>query len=616
MHRAARINAKPDSMKSNIILSVFLLLGLLPSAVYPQVYVSPSNYLYLNGNYVFVKNDVNLSGGNIYLRDQAQWLQGTAGVSGNSGVGKLSLYQEGTVNQYQYNYWCSPVGNASATAGNENFGITMLHSPVTEVMSTPASVLTGYNGVANPLGIAQYWIFKFLSSDTYSQWIQAGASVSIGPGEGFTMKGTAGTDATAVQGIQNNPDGQHQRYDFRGKPNDGNIAITVANNKLTLTGNPYPSAIDLSAFLTDETNCTGVAYFWEHDKTVNSHNIAAYRGGYGVYSPVSRSGTGIYVPATYYSYDGSGNPAGVYGNPNNSFERYFSPIGQGFMIEGNAGGSTATMKNSYRVYVKESALDFSQFERMSVATNDFLPDVSSVSGFDYTQVSKLPVPQIRFNILMNNQGIRQIALGFDSQATDGIDRAKDAVLSSFNAPAEAYFVIDDKKIAINVLDYDLQKKIPLGFQNEAAANYKITVVDVLNFDQAENIYVHDLVTDQYYDIKNDFYDFTLPAGTCNDRYEITFLNAALHIDTSSPNSFFVHQDNSRSMLSIDNPLQANITSLKLFDATGKNVMNEKQIGTNAAYEFSTAKLPSGVYIVRLSGDFAAAYSKKIVITNN
>jgi hypothetical protein len=34
-----------------------------------------------------------------------------------------------------------------------------------------------------------------------------------------------------------------------------------------LTGNPYPSAIDLSAF-NEQTNCTGIAYFWEQDKTV------------------------------------------------------------------------------------------------------------------------------------------------------------------------------------------------------------------------------------------------------------------------------------------------------------------------------------------------------------
>jgi hypothetical protein len=30
-----------------------------------------------------------------------------------------------------------------------------------------------------------------------------------------------------------------------------------------------------------------IAYFWEQDKTVNSHFIADYKGGYGIFFPVS-----------------------------------------------------------------------------------------------------------------------------------------------------------------------------------------------------------------------------------------------------------------------------------------------------------------------------------------
>jgi hypothetical protein len=34
------------------------------------------------------------------------------------------------------------------------------------------------------------------------------------------------------------------------------------------------------------------------------------------FSPVSRGGTGIYVPATFYSYDGSGNEGSMTGTGN------------------------------------------------------------------------------------------------------------------------------------------------------------------------------------------------------------------------------------------------------------------------------------------------------------
>jgi hypothetical protein len=69
--------------------------------------------------------------------------------------------------------------------------------------------------------------------------------------------------------------------------------------ELVLTGNPYPSAIDLSAFLLDATNTTGIAYFWEQDKTIDSHYIADYKGGYGTFSPLGGS-NGVYTPATFF----------------------------------------------------------------------------------------------------------------------------------------------------------------------------------------------------------------------------------------------------------------------------------------------------------------------------
>jgi len=243
----------------------------------------------------------------------------------------------------------------------------MLHVPTTSTASTAATMLpmNNYDGVSGTgtLSIAPYWIWKFLSSSTYSQWFQSGSATNISAGQGFTMKGTSGTDATNTGESTNNNPGSKQRYDFRGKPNDGDITINVANTKLTLTGNPYPSAIDLSAFLTDAANCTGVAYFWEHDKTVNSHLLVNYRGGYGTYSPVSRGGTGIYVPAKFYAYDINGNQLGLTSTPNNSYARYFAPIGQGFMIEGNGLGATVTMKNAYRVYQKEN-VGTSVFEKI------------------------------------------------------------------------------------------------------------------------------------------------------------------------------------------------------------------------------------------------------------
>ncbi len=601
---------------------IFFLFLFYYGQLFSQMYVSNNSYVFNKGSLVYSKGNLELNGinSNFYIRNEGQFLQGSTSSSTNKGTGKLSVFQEGTVNNFAYNYWCSPVGNASATTGNEDFGVTMLSAPTSKTSSSSATMLSmsNYDGVSGTgtLSIAPYWIWKFLSSTTYSQWFQSGSTTNISAGQGFTMKGTSGSDVTNPgESVANNP-GSKQRYDFRGKPNDGDIIINVANGMLTLTGNPYPSAIDLSAFLTNATNCTGIAYFWEQDKTVNSHVLANYRGGYGTYSPVSRGGTGIYVPAKFYAYDGSGNQLGLTSTPNNSYARYFSPIGQGFMIQGNGLGSTVTMKNAYRVYQKEN-ISTSIFEKNAIQNNSnnsgYLPEIQSVSGFDYTTVSTLEVPQIRFNTMLNNEAIKQIVLAFDNEATDGVDHAKDAKNPNDNSPLDMYFLLDSSEYVISVIQFDDSKRIPVEFRTNVDANIKIIVADIINFSQANTIFLFDRITGIYHDIKNCVYEFEIPPGITNDRYEITFRNDALNLTNPINNNLVILQDNSKQKFSILNPNLMDLKSVNLYDVSGKLLFEQVDLGIKSLLEFSTSSLSEGVYVITLKSTEGETITQKIIV---
>ena len=586
-----------------------------------QMFVSPNSSVFVNNEVVFIKNELELKGANsnFYLRKDAQLLQGTTVASTNKGLGSLSVFQEGTTNNFQYNYWCSPVGVNSATAGNTAFGITQLMDVADLTNSNSSTILSSnnYNGTSSPLAIAPYWIWK-LSASSNSNWVYVGSGSTLNTGEGFTMKGTSGTNSITVNGVQNNP-GSKQRYDFRGKPNDGTISIPVLHGELTFTGNPYPSAIDLSAFLTNATNSTGIAYFWEQDKTVNSHYIADYKGGYGAYSPLGGAGNGVYTPATFYSYDGSGNQiistgtGGVYG-------RRFSPIGQGFMIEGKVDG-IVEMKNSHRVFVKEATANLSDFEKSSNnlktnKSNSYLSTIQSVSGFDYTSINTTPAPQIRLNTLLNGQGVRQLVLAFVPEATDGVDHAMDALSTSDNSKADIYFVLNDNEYVIDAVQFGIDKKIPLGFKNQAQANYKISVKEILNFTETENVYLHDITSDTYFDIKNSFYELVLAAGVNNTQFEITFKNGStLGVDTVNKENFLIYQNNTTKNLTLSNPLQKELVSCSLYDVLGKLVFNKKDLGTNTTYNFTTANLSDGIYFVKLATNENAIFNQKIIIKN-
>lgn len=600
------------------------------SGAFAQLYVN-NNYVYVADKYLYVKQDVNIqNSGNVYLRNQSQLLQGTTSTSTNKGAGKISVFQEGTTNNFAYNYWCAPVGGSAGVSGNEPFGITMLHQPTSVINSTPATILSTSqtNGLANPLSVSSAWIYKFLSSSLYSQWIQVAAASTIQPGEGFTMKGTSGTDNSfSDAGVVNNP-GSAQRYDFRGRPNDGDIEIQLAAGKRTLTGNPYPSAIDLKAFLLNATASTGVAYFWEQDKTVNTHLLAAYKGGYGVYSPMGGAtiagyGTmGVYTPAIFYAYDGTGTALGSVGVGNN-YERRFCPIGQGFMLEGASTGSV-WMENQYRVYQKEGVANYSQFERAAQTQNNqqrdqattttTLPEIPSVSGFDYTTVSTAPIPQIRLNILLNNQAIRQNVLAFHPAATDGADFAMDAHAPD-TADMDAFFLVDNEPYAIDAIDFDIHKRIPVGFKNPSQASFRVQVAEMVNFSDASNVYLHDKTTDSYYDILNNAYEFTLPAGVNNDRYEVTFVNELLDDSQWAAEDFNVIQNNVAQNFTVSNPSKAEISSVGLYDLTGKQIFEAKDLGNQSSYKFPTSMLSDAVYIVKITTDSYQDFGKKISVYN-
>ncbi len=597
---------------------ILLLLLIIPMISLAQLHVSSNSYVYNNDRLLFVKNGVSLAiDGNVYLRNEGQLLQANIATSTNTGFGSLSAFQEGTSNNFAYNYWCSPVGQSSALVGNSAFGISQLYKPDTEIASTAATILptTSWDGTANPLAISSRWIYKFLSSNTYAQWIPVNGAATILAGEGFTMKGTSGSDATVVLGVQNNP-GSKQRYDFRGKPNSGNITITVANGQRTLTGNPYPSAIDLSAFLTDAVNTTGIAYFWEHDKTVASHMLADYKGGYGTFSPVSRLGSGVYVPAVFYAYDGAGNQMGTVPGGGN-YARFFSPIGQGFLVEGNALGTTAIMTDSYRVYQKENTTN-SVFERGISASpeSSFLPAIQSVSGFDYTTVSTLPVPQIRFNSMLNNEAIRQTVLAFDPQATDGVDHAMDAKNPDNALPLDSYFVLNNDRYVISVIDFDENKRLPIGISGTSTSNFKFTVDEIINFNPSQTVYLFDKTTGIYHNIVDEIFEINLPQGTVDNRFEVTFNQNALAVNSNSASTFDVHQNNENQILNVLNPNMIDIYEIALYDIAGKQIFRNNAVEPNNKHEIDTSRWSEGIYIIKIKSTSNAEFAQKIIVNRS
>lgn len=485
----------------------------------------------------------------------------------------------------------------------------MFTIPTTNTLSSAATISSAtYNGSssAGALTIASYWIFKFLSQSTYSGWVQSGAATNIAAGQGFTMKGTSGSDLTNVGETTVNNPGSAQRYDFRGKPNDGDITVSVATDNYTLTGNPYPSALHVNAFLLDGSNtaCNANAYFWEQKKTVNSHVLLSYEGGYGTYSPVSLLSNGVYVPATFdtYNIDGTLNVSGA--SSGLVIERKYAPIGQGFMVKGVANG-TITLKNSHRDFKKEG--NFSQFERNSNSQHS-----NSVSP-----IGVEIIPQIRLNTIVNNQYTKQMALAFIPESTDGVDRGIDAISPvADNLPNDVYFFLDNNKYVIQGVNFDINKRIPIGIKSTDNASFEFDASTIVNFDTSQDIYLYDRQEGTYHDIKNDTYIVIIPTGIYNNRFEITFKNDALSASNPIKEDIVVFQNNTNKLLTVSNPNLLDLKSVSLFDISGKKIFSHLNLGTNSSYAFSTAALSDGVYLAKIQCGDGKNKVQKIIVSSN
>ena len=605
-----------------------------------DLYVSDNaaSYIYVDGTAfnniagtapLYVTNDIDLAGTNsfIYLRNEAQLLQGNSGA-GNSGIGKLSIYQTSTANTYTYNYWSSPVGFTPSTIADplnnniNNFfraNNIIYDETAAPITSDLATYTAGYNGSSAPLVISEYWLWTFDPGALYSDWDQVLSAGDVDPGYGFTMKGNGSSNQT---------------YDFRGKPNNGQITAALLPGEQTLVGNPYPSAIDAQAFIHDPQNSgladvtpgsppaigiTGDLSFWEQAPGATSHVLANYVGGYATYtiSSVAAGSVESFVNAVFQTF----NPDGTVNNPSagvgTKVARRYIPVGQGFMVDGNVGATTVFFKNSHRVYYKQSGPDsffFRNNSDESESTENLLPE-AQYNDYGYNIVPE-DFKRFRINVDFNNTGAytRQLLMNFHSSATDGFDYGLEGK-SPQGTDSDAYWPLDNKAYNIQAFNFDIDLAIPLVVKLAVQQPIQFSVIDIQNFDESQPIYLHDKDANLYVDLRIQHYDVNLPAGNFTTRFEIVFTNETLNSPEVSVADFKIFQDNPQAQLTILNPNGFDVKSVKMFDTSGKQIFDAGNLNNEAEYHFPTKTLSEGIYVATITLGTNEVVSKKVIVKN-
>ncbi|MGJ8666171.1 MAG: T9SS type A sorting domain-containing protein [Patiriisocius sp.] len=635
-----------------VVILAFTSMTTAQLSVSPNVTTSTDSFIYVDGVVITVEGYVRLveniydtdTEASMYLRNQAQLMQN--GNAQNRGTGAISVQQDSNSDAYDYNLWASPVSVPVAAFGNNLFGISRINETTGLTSAEPATLKTGHDGVSSPLQISRRWFYRWAPAS--QEFVAINNADVVPPGYGFIMKGT---DITQ-EGV---PETQNQTYDFRGRPNSGDIEIPlfpVGTNDEgnTLTGNPYPSALDLDAFFWDSANAgkfTMIQYY-DEDRTINSHAYVDNKAGYGTWAPgglgpnnVSPGDPsydpGVYTIPVFQNFNNDGTPAGGNEGSGDYLERRMAPIGQGFFIKASPGvnsQTTLTFKNSHRRFVKESTTysEFRNQEGNTTSNNGTL--TGSVSGgntIDPTIIEGTFTPRLRINTYMGTSHMRQTALLFNDNATDEFDLGGDAI-SPMDATSEMYFPVltpwNDEKpfpFVINTVPFNISKKIPVTFEIEEEMRVSVTGIEELNL-PTDHTYMYDSLNDTYQEITgNNTASYFLEQGKYENRFYIVFID---YDPTITANEIYkkeqtkemeasvdFFQNNRQGQLEVSNPEGYDIKSAVIFDMAGRLVLNQQNLGNNRNLQFPTGTFSDGVYLVLLTTTTDLVIDYKILVEN-
>ncbi len=367
------------------------------------------------------------------------------------------------------------------------------------------------------------------SNDGLNRWVSA-SSDELVPGKGYTQ-----ANQLVVQ--------------FSGMPNDGTIVYNGtytgvagdATNEDTegwnLVSNPYPAAINVGDFLTENTNNNGAVYFWDDNG-----------------SDTGRGDNADYVVANAIAATNT-TPAG-------GETRYNQHIGsaQGFFVKLSSHTNT----------------DITFTESMRVSGNN-----EDGAFFRTTQV-----PLTRINLTSQDGLFRQTVLGWIEESVSGdLDRRYDAPVFDRNSENAVFSLKNGHALAIQGVDRAVEA-IPIGLNIAEPGQYEIAV-EVENF--TGSLILFDKQNNEYTDLTSDSYSFYSLGGEISDRFELLNKSVILEVEQYLATVVYAY----RKSVFIQKPdhLTKNI---KIYSLGGQVVWNGE---VDESVEINLTDKPEGLYMI-------------------
>ena len=155
----------------------------------------------------------------------------------------------------------------------------------------------------------------------------------------------------------------------------------------------------------------------------------------------------------------------------------------------------------------------------------------------------------------------------------------------------------------------------MSVKNGLEGNVEFVLDATENFDENQNIYIHDNVTDQYHDIRNGNFEINLPIGTFDTRFSLRFTSTSLDTnDFDLSEEVLVKFTNSNDTITINNgTLDATVQTVDLYNMLGQSIRTwEVKNADQKKIQIPVTNVSTGTYIVKVhttKGDL----SSKIII---
>ncbi|WP_430399480.1 hypothetical protein [Flavobacterium sp.] len=363
---------------------------------------------------------------------------------------------------------------------------------------------------------------SFNANSAVNNWVNESGANTMDPGKGYAIQ--APNNYTVTPTVYNG--------EFVGTPNNGIIPVGVeAFNPVLLNynfiSNPYPSAINVVTLI-DNTNL-GTLYFWTHNTAIVANVFTTDDYAVRTRTTGTAAVSGGAAPSQYIA------------------------AGQGFFA--SAGTTTS--------------INFTNAMRVNGNNSQFYREVLSTPLNYY----------IHLNLTNTLGAFKQIAVGYQDDATNGYDFGTDALASTAGV-IQFYSLIPPSTLGFGIqgraYPWTVTDQISLGINTTQAGSYDIAIDHTDSFFDDKDIFLEDTSNGTFHNLKTSTFTFTTATGTFNNRFKLHYQDLSLSTDDNIVNeaSLIIYSEDETTKFTSS---KIKISAIEAFDITGRLLFEEKNI---------------------------------------